>query len=478
MAEFGVKLGLLSTLFIVSSVRAAEDSPGRPNVVLIIADDLSYRDFGFMGNRQMRTPNLDELARVSACYVNGYVPTSVCRPSLATLLTGLYPHQHGIYFNHPPPGFGRMTQMSVAEWRAARAPAERIVGELPTLPRILAKHGYACLQTGKHWEGDYPNAGFTHGMTLNLPSPEPTYGNRTLNDGVVAHGNGDAGLAIGRDTMQPLFDFIDQHRSQPFFIWYAPLLPHVPFDAAERFRSPYEHRDDIPAHMVGYYAQITQFDETVGELIKYVEDQGLADRTMFVFVVDNGFRPTSKPSSDGTYDRPDDRSKLSPFENGVRTPILIRWNAQTQPATHLQLVQSVDIMPTILAAARLETLIGDLPGIDLMPAATGAKPLPNRPAFGEIYPNDATELGHPEDEVSYLWVRDGDLKLIERVRHEDGTSGGPESDIDLYDLATDPDERQNLATSSDHAVDVTRLKSLLDRWWQPDARRTGTKSHP
>ena len=76
----------------------------RPNVVMIVADDQSYRDFGFMGNDLVHTPNLDRLARQSARYPNGYVPMSVCRPSLATLLTGLYPHQHGIHFNHPPPG--------------------------------------------------------------------------------------------------------------------------------------------------------------------------------------------------------------------------------------------------------------------------------------------------------------------------------------------------------------------------------------
>ncbi|MCI0333901.1 MAG: sulfatase-like hydrolase/transferase [Planctomycetes bacterium] len=442
------------------------ETPDRPNFVLILADDQAFGDFGFMGNAQVKTPNLDALARSSARFLNGYVPTSVCRPSLATLLTGLYPHQHRIHFNHPPPGFSQMKELTVGEWNARRAAAEHFIRDVPTLPRVLAEHGYACFQAGKHWEGDFKNAGFTHGMTLNKPSSEPAYGNRKLKDGWVAHGNGDAGLNIGRDTMQPIFDFIREHKDQPFLVWYAPFLPHTPFDAAERFRSPYERRGDIPANMVGYYAQITRFDETVGELIKYVEDQGLADRTMFVFVVDNGFRPTAKPGSDGTYG-PDDRSKLSPFENGVRTPILIRWNGHTQPATHLQLVQSTDIMPTVLAAARLEKLIGDLPGIDLMPAARGAKPLPNRPAFGEIYPNDASALGRPADEVSYLWVRDGYLKLIERVRRNGGPSGGQESAIELFDLEKDPDERQNLATSPDHAADVSRLKRLLDHWWQP-----------
>ena len=105
-----------------SSEKAAE----RPNVVLILSDDQAYGDFGFMGNDQVQTPNLDRLASMSALYPNGYVPTSVCRPSLATLLTGLYPHQHGVHFNHPPPGLGRMRKLTAEGYRACRARAERL----------------------------------------------------------------------------------------------------------------------------------------------------------------------------------------------------------------------------------------------------------------------------------------------------------------------------------------------------------------
>ena len=86
----------------------------RPNVVMILADDQAYRDFGFMGNDLVHTPNIDRLAAESARYPNGYVPMSVCRPSLATLLTGLYPHQHGIHFNHPPPGLSVMRKTMTA----------------------------------------------------------------------------------------------------------------------------------------------------------------------------------------------------------------------------------------------------------------------------------------------------------------------------------------------------------------------------
>ena len=88
----------------------AREVGDRPNIVMIISDDQTYTDFGFMGNTDVLTPRLDMLARQSAVYPNGYVPSSVCRPSLVTLLTGLYPHQHLIHFNHPPPGFSKLTR--------------------------------------------------------------------------------------------------------------------------------------------------------------------------------------------------------------------------------------------------------------------------------------------------------------------------------------------------------------------------------
>jgi len=220
----------------------------RPNVVfiIIIADDQSYRDFGFMGNRLVQTSNLDRLARRSARFPSGYGPTSVCRASLATLLTGLYPHQHGIHFNHPPPGLSELRKLAAAHYRQARAEAEQPIRRVQTLPRILARHGYVCLQTGKHWEGHYRTAGFTHGMTLGRPAAvrDMLHGTRQQDNGEwVAHGNGDAGLAIGRETMQPISHFLAEYaHPRPFFLWYAPFLPHAPFDAPERFYRTYAGR--------------------------------------------------------------------------------------------------------------------------------------------------------------------------------------------------------------------------------------------
>ena len=130
---------LCAVLCVTATICSATAAAAPPNVVMILADDQAYRDFGFMGNNQVHTPNIDALAAESARYPHGYVPMSVCRPSLATLLTGLYPHQHGIHFNHPPPGLGLMRKsMTATEYEQTRATTDDLIQDVATLPRILA----------------------------------------------------------------------------------------------------------------------------------------------------------------------------------------------------------------------------------------------------------------------------------------------------------------------------------------------------
>ncbi|MFK5923091.1 MAG: sulfatase-like hydrolase/transferase [Verrucomicrobiota bacterium] len=462
---------VLMLLFCHACLHSAAASE-KPNIVMIIADDQTYRDFGFMGNAQVQTPHIDRLASQSARYVNGYVPTSVCSPSLATLLTGLYPHQHGIHYNHPPPGnsaFNRMTSRS--EYERVRSRGFELIQSVDTLPRLLAGEGYRCMQTGKFWEGHYRNAGFTEGMTIFKPVPEQEFGgNRKLASGeLVAHGNGDWGLKIGRETMKPIYDFIDdcKVKEQPFFVWYAPYLPHQPHDSTKKFYDLYSGKKDVPEHTLPYYASCSQFDETVGKLVTYVEDKGLAKNTIFVFVVDNGWTPSERREKK----RPQEfahtkESKRSPFEDGLRTPILIRWDGVVKPATHQGLVNSVDIVPTLLRATGLEKRAEDLPGINLMPSAKGLEKLDaERAVFGEIFPGDASSLRHPERDIAYRWVRQGDHKLI--VPHaEKGIAWGDYlAKSALYDLAQDAGETQNLIGKNQTLA--KHLQRLLDEWWTP-----------
>lgn len=455
------------TLF-PTAICSATESDRPPNVVMIVSDDQAYTDFGFMGHPHVKTPHLDELASKSARYPHGYVPSSVCRPSLVTLLTGLYPHQHGVHFNHPPPGNNALNQMSKDEYVRVRDRASYLIRSVPSLPRILAGRGYNCLQTGKYWEGHYRNAGFTHGMTVDKASALPAYGNRKLPDGsVVAHGNGDAGLNIGRDTMQPIADFLDEHGTDPFLIWYAPFLPHEPHNSPQKYRQPYLDNPEVPRHFVDYYASCTQFDDTVGQLVKTIDSRGLTENTIFVFVIDNGWMPQDKPRPQTGKYPVDIRSKRSPFDMGLRTPILIRWDGRVKPATHEALCNSIDIVPTILDAVGLKASATGMPGISLLPSATGKQPLADRAVFGEIYPGDATSLGHPSRDIAYRWVRDGRWKLVVPHEQEGSIWRNYVQAASLFDVVADPFERTNLAESADQQQRIERLRKLLDDWWTP-----------
>ncbi len=469
---------LVAACCVVQVLIGSASAADRPNVVLIISDDQTYSDFGFMGHRHIRTPHLDRLAAQSARYPNGYVPSSVCRPSLVTLLTGRYPHQHGVHFNHPPPGFAKLTkspEIDKQQYDVLRDKAAALIRSAPTLPRILAAQGYRCFQTGKYWEGHWRNAGFTEGMTTAEPSQAPNaLGNKRLANGdIVAHGNGDHGLVIGRKTMQPIFDFVDDCRKEdtPFFVWYAPFLPHLPHDAPKRFREPYERDPRVPRHVIPYYAACSWFDETVGQLVGHMEKTGQVEQTIFIFVVDNGFVPDpKKPMADGDFNYTK-TSKRSPFDNGLRTPILIRWDGHTKAATHESPCSSVDILPTVLDVLKLKANAPDLPGRSLWASATGKNPLAAKPAFGEIYPGDASSLGNPSCDVAYRWMRDGRFKLIVPHALSGQKPWGRYIDnVALFDLVADPNEKHNLARDDKHTKTVSRLMARLDQWWNPSNR--------
>lgn len=408
-----------------------------PNVVLIIADDQAWTDYGFMGHPHIRTPHLDRLASQSLAFRRGYVPSSLCSPSLATILSGLYPHQHGITSNDPPlpPGKpGAAAQRDPTFLDGRRRMVERF-DQLPALPRELAERNYLSLQTGKWWGGNYRHGGFTHGMSHG----DPARGSR----------HGDAGLEIGRKTMQPVLDFIDDASKQerPFLVWYAPMLPHSPHNPPERLLAPY--RDKAPSlEDAKYWAMCEWFDETCGQLLDHLDAKGLAENTLVVFLADNGW--IQGPDAD----RYAPRSKQSPYDGGLRTPIVLRWPARIEPAASDALASSIDIPPTVLAAVGLP-LNPDLPGINLLDATARSS---RGAIFGEIFTHNAVDLDHPAASLRFRWVIEGRDKLI--VPHP---RNEPDAAVELFDIVDDPQETTNLA--DDQPARVAALQAKIDAWW-------------
>jgi uncharacterized sulfatase len=368
------------------------------------------------------------LARQSRLFKRGYVPTSLCCPSLATLITGLYPHQNGITGNEPPiPAGGKNTD----QYRSQVQECVGFIDTVPTLPRLLAKRGYVSHQSGKWWQGHYSRGGFTHGMTHGDPKRRGRHG--------------DVGLKIGREGLQPVFDFIDDAGDKPFFVWYAPFLPHNPHNPPKRLLDKYTKKTES-IFIARYWAMCEWFDETCGQLLNHLDEKKLARDTLVIYVTDNGW---IQRADNGRYAP---RSKRSPYDGGIRTPIMIRWPGKVQPGERPELANSIDLAPTILKACGLEPT-DTMQGIDLLDDTALAK---RKSTHGACYLHNAVDIHKPSANLTHRWLINSNWKLI--LPHKTNTNA-----TELYNLTKDPHETQNLAKTNPHQAKrlAKQLNELL-----------------
>lgn len=433
---------------------AANAKASPPNIVLILSDDQAWTDYGFMGHPTIKTPHLDKLAAESVLFRRGYVPTSLCRPSLMTLVTGQYAHRHRVTGNDPSPKYAaRDSEL----YNQRRADLIANIDRFSTLPELLGEKGYLSHQSGKWWEGSFTRGGFTHGMTRGFPKP----GGR----------HGDDGLAIGRKGLEPIEAFIDHSLAEekPFFLWYAPFLPHTPHTPPERILNKYK-TPDRPITVAKYYAMCDWCDETCGQLLKMLDDRNITDDTLVVYVTDNGW--IQNPKKNGYAPR----SKQTPYEGGVRTPIFFRWPAKLEASDRPELVSSIDLVPTILAAAGTESP-DNLPGLNLLPNLESVQPIERNQVFGEGFAHDIADIKNPEATLLYRWTIKGPWKLLltydgEVNRYKSShprTEKGPQ----LFHLLDDPHEKENVAKG--HAEIVAELAADLDSWYPIEVRKTMVK---
>lgn len=443
-------------LLFANSVVAADTQP--PNIVLIISDDQAWTDYGFMGHDVIQTPNLDRLAAQSAVFKRGYVPTGLCRPSLMTLATGLYTHQHKTTGNDPSPA---VTKRESPQYNEQRAKLIAHVDQHPTVAKLLAAQDYVSHQSGKWWEGNYSRGGFTHGMTRGFPQP----GGR----------HGDDGLKIGRDGMAPIFEFVDEAVAggKPFFLWYAPFLPHTPHNPPERILKKYRS-DDRPLALAKYYAMCDWFDETCGQLLTHLDKKKVRDNTLVVYVTDNGWiqrtPDTEVPEGWRTSFAP--KSKQSPYEGGVRTPIMFNWPGKIERQQREELCSSIDLVPTMLAAAGAE-IPDNLPGLNLMPTLREGKPIDRDTLFGETFAHDIVDVDKPQASLLYRTCIEGRWKLLLTydgpVNRYKAVHLREDKRPQLYDLIADPHETKNIA--ADHPGIVARLARKIGDWWPAEERK-------
>lgn len=412
----------------------APPAPRPPNIVLIVADDQGYTDYGFMGSEWVKTPQLDRLAATGTVFPNARVTASICRPTLMSLLTGLDPIQWD-------------QELLTGRLASPGYSGAELIRRVDTLPRLLQQRGYVSFQGGKYWEGTFEAAGFTHGMT------------DRQDDALTPSGG--PGLALGIETMQPVYDFIDAHTDEPFLIWFAPKLPHVPHKPPGEYRRLYANSGLNNAARL-YYGMCSWFDALAGDLLAHLDAKGLRENTIVVFLADNGWdQPPEKEFRPWRHDilLGGPKGKDSPYELGLRTPLVVSWPG-TLAAGRVspELVSVLDLMPTLLDYAGLAKPEGRI-GQSLRPLLEGgADPLHEelvsamsgfRPKQ-EWPPSPAeTAIGLLEEDVYSVRTRKwGYVYYVTRGVEE------------LYDLAADPRQEHDVHAEYPREVAELRRRAL------------------
>ena len=475
----------LAILLAFPAFLKAEDAP--PNIVLILSDDQAWTDYSFMGHEHIETPHLDKLAEESAVFTRGYVPTGLCRPSLMTLATGLYVHQHQTSGNDPTPLKGTAKAAPKKpkgaagkakgknKGKAAAPSPEQIavnkkykglqeqlishVDKHPTIAELLATKGYLSHQSGKWWEGSYKRGGFTHGMTRGFPEP----GGR----------HGDDGLKIGREGLAEVTDFIDMavEKEKPFYLWYAPFLPHTPHNPPKRLFDKYKGKGIDSDFVARYYAMCEWFDETCGELKAHIDSKGITENTLIIYICDNGW---IQSEDNGKYAP---RSKQTAYEGGVRQPTMYSWPGTIKKGDRgKELGSSIDIVPTMLAAAGVE-IPKEMPGINLLPILKSGDHTPRDIVFGESCAHDIGDVDNHEDTLLFRWAVEGKWKLLLTydgvVNRYKSTHPRDEKRPQLFDLLADPHEKVNLA--KDNPEVVADLAKKIGEWYPVKERKVITE---
>lgn len=324
----------------------------KPNVIVILADDAGYIDFGFMGSEDLDTPNIDKLAKKGVKFTDAHVSATVCAPSRAGLMTGKYQQRFGFEAN----GTGGIG----------------LSDDVETMADVFKKNGYKTYALGK-WhlgsdESDQPNQrgfdeffGFLTGSRSYFPIENPSEDKMLQHNGEKVKFNGYMTDVLGDQSVK----YVSENKDTPFFMYLAYNAVHTPMDAKEEDLAKYK---DHPRQKLA--AMTWSLDQNVGKLLNKLEDLGIRDNTLIYFLSDNGGAHNNE-SKEG----PLKGWKGNEFEGGHRVPFVVSWPAKFKGGkTFNGLTSSLDIFPTSLAAAGItDTKNLSLDGINLIPYLNGEK---------------------------------------------------------------------------------------------------------
>ena len=447
---------LVSLLFAGASAWA--DRP--PNIVLLIGDDHGYPYFGFMGDDNVVTPTMDAIAAGGITFSHAHVTVPYCRPSLRTMITGLHPVDYQLRLNayieqrkNEDRQYASLSDAEKRNW----AVKEKAAGmrQFDTLPKLLKEKGYVSWQGGKWWERTYANGYFDEGMTKG-------WDEENMGDDDFFHElMGAEGNELVRETMDPLYDFIDRHAEEPMFIWFGPMLPHTPLDAPYSYTKFYEDKN-LSESAKMYYANITWWDHGVSQLMDYIESKGILEDTLFIYLSDNGWEqdanveywePGATYTNNPLFATGGLGGKGSLYDLSLRTPLMFYWKGNLTPLfDESHLVSSMDIVPTVLDIVGLD-VPDDLQGLSLKPLLDGTGEIDTHAelvAYTDNRRSDDDMMGSPAEGYAvrtlrwhFHWYADTDEKL-------------------LYDVTVDPRGDRDL--SAERPDLVARFMQSIADW--------------
>jgi arylsulfatase A-like enzyme len=406
--------------------------PRRPNLLMILADDMGWADPGFNGRKEWTTPNLDRLAREGTVFDRWYTAMPLCAPSRACLLTGKYTIHNGVRAN--------TTDLPKSE---------------VTIAEAVKPQGYTTALIGKWHHGVLPDGSFTHPLDQGFDS---TFG---YLDARHAWEHFPKTLWRGRESVpvkgyssdllsDEAVQFIRGHQAQPFFLYLAFIEPHFLVEAPEeevaKFRGKFKEKDPNEPYNARYAAMIHRLDAGIGRVLNTLEETGLARDTLVVFSSDNG--ATFEAGNKGTANyhdsnRPYRGQKRSLEEGGLRMPSAVRWPGRVPAGQRSDaIVHMTDVMPSFVAAsgARLNPE-WQVDGVNMLDVWMGKARAPDRTVFWEWQTEGGTMLA----------AMRGDFKLLD--------IGGNRF---LYNVREDPGERRTLA--AEYPDVFKQLQAELKSW--------------
>ena len=436
----------------------------RPNVIFILTDDQGPWAAGCYGNPEIRTPNIDRLAREGLRFENFFVATPVCSPSRATYLTGRIPSQHGVHdylagrpYTYGPGLRGRGGQIGPEATR-------NMDGEIGYTD-IMARHGWACALSGKWHLGDnqIPQLGFSHWFIRRHDGGQYPHADMIRNGEFV-----DIPRYVTDVITDEALTLIDRYTDSgtPFYISVHHNAPHAPFtghpqDVVDSYDGcAFESCPQEPIHpwavghaltekclgdremLKGYFAAVTGIDTNVGRILDKLEERGIRENTLVIYASDNGF----SCGHHGFWGKGNGTQPRNMYENSVRVPaIFSQPGVIPQGRVEDALVSAYDFMPTLLNYLDLPVPEDrNLPGTSFLPLLRGE----------EMSERDSLVVYDEYGPVRM--VRTSDWKYVHRH---------PQGPHELYDLVNDPDERANLVDDGGQVQRIAELKALMDEWF-------------